>query len=170
MFLLEKMIILCISPLGMNLSILPVGLLLILLRKRTRIGWCMVVAMPLIWLWVWSLPVASIWLRQGLERQTAQRAASEYPTAEAIVVLGGSVEGGRSAWRGRVALARGRGSSLVCRPAVSRRSCPGPHLFWRQQRMVEHGRTRVGRHARLRRRSGSAGFVSDARKPQSQYA
>lgn len=98
MFLLEKILILCVSPLGLNLSILPVGLLLILLRKRTRIGWCMV-ALPLIWLWVWSLPVASIWLRQGLERQTAQRAASDYPAAEAIVVLGGSVESGRSGWR-----------------------------------------------------------------------
>jgi uncharacterized SAM-binding protein YcdF (DUF218 family) len=98
MFFLEKIIIQCISPLGLSLLVVPVGLVLILLRKRTRIGWCLV-ALPLIWLCVWSLPAVSIWLRQGLERQTPQRAASDYPTADAIVVLGGSIEGGRAGWR-----------------------------------------------------------------------
>lgn len=97
MFLLEKILTQCISPLGLSLLLVPVGLVLILLRKR-RFGWCLVI-LPLLWLWIWSLPAVSIWLRQGLERQTPQRAASDYPTAEAIVVLGGSVEGERTGWR-----------------------------------------------------------------------
>jgi len=98
MFLLEKILTECISPLGLGLLVIPAGLVLVLLRKRTKIGWCLVI-LPLTWLWVWSLPAASIWLRQGLERQTPQRAASDYPSAEAIVVLGGGIEGGRTGWR-----------------------------------------------------------------------
>jgi uncharacterized SAM-binding protein YcdF (DUF218 family) len=99
MFLFEKIAAQCISPLGLSLFVVPLGLILILFKKkRSTLGWCMV-ALPLVWVWIWSVPAASIWLRQGLERQTAQRAASDYPTADAIVVLGGSVEGGRSGWR-----------------------------------------------------------------------
>lgn len=51
------------------------------------------------WLLLWSIPIASIRMRQGLERQFPQRSASDYPVVDAIVVLGGGVQGARKDWR-----------------------------------------------------------------------
>lgn len=97
MFYLGKVFIQLASPLGLFLVLAPVGLLLIY-RKCRKLGWTLV-TFVFGWLLLWSLPAASVWLREGLERQTPLRAAADYPTADAIVVLGGGMEGGRSGWR-----------------------------------------------------------------------
>ena len=97
MFYLGKIFVQLASPLGLFLLLAPVGLLLIY-RKRRKLGWTLV-GLVFGWLLLWSLPAASVWLREGLERQTPLRAAADYPTADAIVVLGGGMEGRRSGWR-----------------------------------------------------------------------
>ena len=97
MFYLAKIFIHLTSPLGMCVLLVPVGLILIL-RGRSRTG-CFLVTLAFGWLLVWSLPAASVWLRAGLEQQTPLRAPAQYPVADAIVVLGGVVEGARHDWR-----------------------------------------------------------------------
>ena len=97
MFYLVKICTQLASPLALFLLLAPVGLVLIL-RSHKKVGWGLI-TLVFGWLLLWSLPAASVWLRQGLERQIPQKAAADYPTADAIVVLGGGVEGGRSGWR-----------------------------------------------------------------------
>lgn len=96
-FYLEKIFIQLVSPLGLCLLLAPFGLALIL-RNRKKIG-SFLIMLAFGWLLLWSLPAASVWLRAGLEQQFPQRAAADYPTADAIVVLGGFVEGGGSGGR-----------------------------------------------------------------------
>ncbi len=97
MFYLGKLFIHLTSPLGLCLLLVPVALMLIL-RGLRKTG-LSVIMLAFGWLLLWSLPAASVWLRAGLEGQVPLRAAADYPTADAIVVLGGGVEGGRSGWR-----------------------------------------------------------------------
>lgn len=93
---LSKLLAPLAYPLTLCLLLVPTGLLM---RRRWRRAGAAMIAFGLGWLLLWSLPMASFWLRAGLERQTAWRAAPDYPTAEAIVVLGGGVVGKRSGWR-----------------------------------------------------------------------
>lgn len=41
------------------------------------------------WVWLCASPAFALWLQRGLENQYPQASASAYPTADAIVVLGG---------------------------------------------------------------------------------
>lgn len=97
MFDLGKIFVAAISPLGLFFLSLPVGLLLLFLKRR-RLAWSIMI-FTACWLLLWSIPAASIWMRQGLERQYPQRSASDYPAVDAIVVLGGGIQGGRTGWR-----------------------------------------------------------------------
>ncbi len=97
MFDLGKIFIHLTSPLGSCLLLVPCGVLLIVLSRK-RLGW-FVIVLAFAWLFLWSTPAASVWLRQGLERQFPQRVAADYPVVDAIVVLGGGVQGGRKGWR-----------------------------------------------------------------------
>ena len=97
MFDLGKIFTAAISPLGLFFLSLPLGSLLIFCQRR-RLAWWIMISTAC-WLLLWSIPAASIWLRQGLERQYPQRSASDYPVVDAIVVLGGGVQGGRAGWR-----------------------------------------------------------------------
>lgn len=78
-----------ISPLGTVLVLGVVAVLFGGLRRRCGALWLGVVA--LFWLWIWSLPVASLWLRGVVEESYPPVAASQLPLAAAIVVLGGSI-------------------------------------------------------------------------------
>ncbi len=84
-------------PLTLCLVLVPLGLLLMRWHWR-RLGGGLI-ALGLVWLLLWSLPVPSFWLRAGLERQVPQRVAADYPEVAAIVVLGGGAEGDRPGWR-----------------------------------------------------------------------
>jgi uncharacterized SAM-binding protein YcdF (DUF218 family) len=97
MFYLGKVFIQLSSPLGVCLWLMPLGALLLLLRRRKTAVFLLVGAFA--WLLVWSLPVASVPLRRGLEQQFPQRPAGDYPTVDAIIVLGGGIQGGRTGWR-----------------------------------------------------------------------
>lgn len=45
------------------------------------------------WIWLWAAPVVSDWARLSLEKQYPSTAVEALPTADAIVVLGGDIEG-----------------------------------------------------------------------------
>src|SRR5690554_392802 len=92
MFVVSKLAIALISPLGASLF---GGLLALVLalwgRRRLAISLGM---LALLWLWFWSLPAASNWLRGYLEDQYPPVVIQDVPRAEAIVVLGGGVSPG----------------------------------------------------------------------------
>lgn len=98
--MLSRIVTAVVSPLGTALLLGMVAL--VLARARTS-GWrragMMAGILALAWLWLWSLPVASFWLRSRLEDQAGPRTIEALPSAAAIVVLGGAVEGARPPWR-----------------------------------------------------------------------
>lgn len=83
-------------PLTLSFWLLLVALLLLAVRWP-RAGMS-VVGLALAWSALWSIPMASDWLRSLLERQYPVVAESALPRADAIVVLGG---GGGYRWMGR---------------------------------------------------------------------
>jgi len=60
--------------------------------KHTSPAWWLGV-LALVWLWVWSTPLASEALRGHLENQAGPRLLEEVVPAQAIVVLGGATRG-----------------------------------------------------------------------------
>jgi uncharacterized SAM-binding protein YcdF (DUF218 family) len=44
------------------------------------------------WLWLWSTPAFSDWIRAGLEQRYPPSTLDGLPEADAIVVLGGGTE------------------------------------------------------------------------------
>ena len=98
--MLSKIVTATISPLG---TALLLGLLALVLARSTRparrrAGYA-AGAIAVAWLCLWSLPVASLWLRGELEDQAGPRSIQALPTAPAMVVLGGAVEGALVPWR-----------------------------------------------------------------------
>ncbi len=88
--MLSKYVIFLLTPLGTSLCLFGLALVW---------GWCRqlrgslgLVTLAFAWLWVWSMPVTSSWLRGTIEYQYPAMALSEYPAAAAIVVLGGAME------------------------------------------------------------------------------
>ncbi len=84
-------------PLTLCLVLVPLGLALRGVRWR-RLGAAGIVLGVGVLL-VFSLPEVSFRLRAGLERQFQPQEAAAYPSADAILVLGGGIEGARSPWR-----------------------------------------------------------------------
>jgi hypothetical protein len=85
----DKLLIALISPLGTTLLLGTLALLLAATRQRrlaTGLG-----AAALLWLYLWSVPMPSFWLREQVERGFAPIPVAEVPTADAIVVLGGAI-------------------------------------------------------------------------------
>ncbi|MCK9564150.1 MAG: YdcF family protein [Bacteroidales bacterium] len=105
--LLSKLVIAVVSPLGTALLLLLAGLLALLLsRRRWGVG---LVALGLAWLWLWSTPVASLWLRHVVEAPYPARPVAEVPATDAIVVLGGAMHpphAGNPSWDAHSALDR----------------------------------------------------------------
>lgn len=89
MFVISKLAIALISPLGASLFGGLLALLLAIAGRRRFAYWFGVLA--LLWLWFWSLPVASNWVRGYLEDQHPRMMVQAVPQGEAIVVLGGGV-------------------------------------------------------------------------------
>jgi uncharacterized SAM-binding protein YcdF (DUF218 family) len=85
----SKLAIALISSLGTSLLL---GMLALFLgglgRRRFALGFGL---LALLWLWVWSMPFASIGLRAALEGDYPPQPISNFPAMPAIVVLGGSI-------------------------------------------------------------------------------
>ncbi len=97
MLLIMKLLAQLAYPLSLCLILVPLGLLARYAGWRRSGG--LLIAFGLVWLLVWSLAVPSRWLRESLEQVYPARPAAEYPVADAIVVLGGGIEGYRSGSR-----------------------------------------------------------------------
>lgn len=89
MFVVSKVAIALISPLGTSLFGGLFAIFLALSGRRRLAFWLGMVA--LLWLWFWSLPLASHWVRDYIESQHPPLVVEAVPRAEAIVVLGGGV-------------------------------------------------------------------------------
>ncbi|HRC72165.1 MAG TPA: YdcF family protein [Candidatus Competibacter sp.] len=64
---------------------------ILLWRNRRRTGGVLL-AIALGWLWLWSTPAFSDWVRATLEQRYPPIPVEELPVADAIVVLGGGME------------------------------------------------------------------------------
>jgi uncharacterized SAM-binding protein YcdF (DUF218 family) len=87
--LLSKVATLLLSPLGTAFCLIGLAMLLVWhrrLRSSKVFG-----VLALVWLWFWSMPVASHWLTSQIEGQFSQVPMASVPHAQAIVVLGGTV-------------------------------------------------------------------------------
>lgn len=71
--------------------LLAVGAGVLLWRGSRRFG-ALLFAVALGWLWLWSTPAFSDWLRATLEQRYPPAPLEQIPTADAIVVLGGAME------------------------------------------------------------------------------
>lgn len=96
MYALSKLVIAIVSPLGTCLALAIIGSVLLVLRWR-RTGRALV-AIGLAWLCLWSLPEPSFWLVRSLEARFPQHPATAYRTADAIVLLGGGMQGRDVPW------------------------------------------------------------------------
>lgn len=83
-----------ISPLGtaLVLGIISIAVALLARSARTVRRALGVGLLGLVWLWLWSLPVASTWIQQQVEANFPPAAIEALPSAEAIVVLGGALK------------------------------------------------------------------------------
>lgn len=96
----SKIVSAAISPLG---TALVLGIVALWCARSSRPAWrragfaAGVVAIA--WLWTWSLPLASFWVRGQIEAAAGERSVEALPSAPAMVVLGGAVGGRRPPWR-----------------------------------------------------------------------
>jgi uncharacterized SAM-binding protein YcdF (DUF218 family) len=87
--LLDKVLTQMAYPLGISLALGLLALVWVLAGRR-RLG-AGALAVALFWLGFWSLPVVSDSLRFSLEAQSEELAVEALPTADAVVVLGGTM-------------------------------------------------------------------------------
>jgi uncharacterized SAM-binding protein YcdF (DUF218 family) len=71
--------------------------LVLLLFKQSIMG-ILSLAFGLLWVLTWSLPITTLYAGGWLEKRYTQHPNVEMQTADAIVVLGGHVQGNRSNW------------------------------------------------------------------------
>jgi len=89
-YLFHKLLTQMVMPLGMGGILILVGIpASILWRRGLGVGLSLC---GLLWIWLWATPVFSDWVRLSLERQYRPVAIDTLPNADAILVLGGSVE------------------------------------------------------------------------------
>lgn len=96
--IMGKLVTALISPLGTSLLLALIGLVLLSGRRWRNFG---VVAgfSAIVWLYVWSTPIASSVLRGWIESQAGPRAISAIQPAPVMVVLGGGITGPQSPLR-----------------------------------------------------------------------
>jgi uncharacterized SAM-binding protein YcdF (DUF218 family) len=90
MLLFNQFITFLIAPLGTALLVwaLAGALSLIGLKRSARV----LAVLAFAWLWCWSTPLASHWLRGQLEALYPPLPLTQVPTAQALVVLGGTMD------------------------------------------------------------------------------
>lgn len=90
MYTISKIAIAFISPLGTACFLATGALLFCAVGLRRLAFWVGLVAV--LWVWIWSMPVASGWLLKKLESNTPVVQVETTPVAQAIVVLGGAIK------------------------------------------------------------------------------
>ncbi|MGB5737468.1 MAG: YdcF family protein [Thiohalocapsa sp.] len=89
--LLSKVLTALAMPLGVGLLLVSAGWSMLLFRWAL-LGGGLVLA-GLLWVWLWSTPTFSGWVRGSLEGDYPPLALATLPNAAAVVVLGGAVGG-----------------------------------------------------------------------------
>src|SRR5690606_16206465 len=85
-----------VIPLNLGITLLVLGLLLYIVRRR-RVA-VLLAATGMAWVLFWSLPASSLWAGGHLEQRYAYHAPHELPTADAIVFLAGCASTNRPHW------------------------------------------------------------------------
>lgn len=85
-----------IIPLNLCVTLMVIGAVCFIVRRRKTAFF--LTAAGLCWALFWSLPASSLWAGGRLEQLYPHQLASQLPTAEAIVVLGGNTANARSNW------------------------------------------------------------------------
>jgi uncharacterized SAM-binding protein YcdF (DUF218 family) len=81
-----------------NFSLVLIGIALLALFFNRRFLSIMLIGLAIFWVALWSLPVTTIIAGGFLENRYVSLEARDYPKADAIVVLGGHIQGNRSNW------------------------------------------------------------------------
>ncbi|QSX75803.1 YdcF family protein [Lysobacter arenosi] len=89
---LQKLIVALTYPPALSLCLIVLALGLLLLRRHR--GAVATFAMAMAWSAVWSIPMASDWLRGRVEQRYPPVEEASLPRADAIVVLGGGMRYG----------------------------------------------------------------------------
>ena len=90
-YLFTKVLTHLAMPLGSGGAVILLGVMASALRRR-RLGVGLAL-IGLLWIWLWATPVFSDWVRRSLEGRYPPVAIEALPNADAILVLGGAVEG-----------------------------------------------------------------------------
>lgn len=85
-----------VIPLNLGLTLLVLGVLLFVIRRRRLAA--LFAACGISWALFWALPASSLWAGGHLEQLYPYHPPDELPTAQAIVVLGGSTANNRPNW------------------------------------------------------------------------
>lgn len=91
MNMLNKTVGFILNPLFLGMSIIAIGMVLAICRRRKMTIWCMMAAVA--WFWFWSMPITGSWLAMPLEKDFPVQLAEDMPTADAIALMGGGVGG-----------------------------------------------------------------------------
>lgn len=83
-------------PPNVLVALAVLAVLLLIIKRRVAAIMCLLAG--LFWVMVWSLPITTVIAGGWLEHRFAQRPVDQYPTAQAIVVLGGHIQGNRRNW------------------------------------------------------------------------
>lgn len=85
-----------VIPLNLGIALLVLGASMYIVRRR-RVA-VLVAGCGMAWVIFWSLPASSLWAGGRLEQLYPYRPPDALPTAQAIVVLGGSTASNRPNW------------------------------------------------------------------------
>ncbi|MEI7499068.1 MAG: YdcF family protein [Bacteroidota bacterium] len=91
-FIFYKTFLQFVMPLGVAFIGFLTALIFFFKCKSKRTGFILFMS-SIAWLWLWSMPLWSDFIRNRLESQFKYRPVSTYPEADAIVVLGGGIRG-----------------------------------------------------------------------------
>lgn len=96
MLYLDKLLSQLAYPLGLALTLVSLAWLLLLLGRR-RLG-LISLALGILWLFFWSVPIVSDRLRLSLEGRLVAVPVETLPALDALVVLGGGIRGAPPGW------------------------------------------------------------------------
>lgn len=93
---MKSFLISLIIPLNLCIFLVALGIMLVLFKKR-RLALLSIIS-GLLWVLIWSLPITSYIAGGYLENRYPHRPVTELPTAQAIIVFGGSTANNRANW------------------------------------------------------------------------
>lgn len=83
-------------PPNVLVALVVVAVFLLLVRRRIIAIFCLLLGLS--WVLLWSLPVTTLATGGWLEQRFPEQDPAAYPQAQAIVVLGGHIQGNRRNW------------------------------------------------------------------------